>query len=145
MKMFCIIHGEFWKSPGDHKSGHGCPNCTCESRGEIKIICYLKNNDIRFIQQKKFNNCIYKGKLKFDFYIPSLNMCVEYDGIQHFQFTPRFHETEQDFKEQQFRDKIKTDYCTKNNIKLIRIPYTEFDNIETILENYFRYQYRAVN
>ena len=33
------------------------------------------------------------------------------------------------------RDKIKDDYCVKNNIKLIRIPYWEINNIETILIN----------
>lgn len=31
------------------------------------------------------------------------------------------------------RDNIKNKYCEENNIKLIRIPYTEFDNIENIL------------
>ena len=30
-------------------------------------------------------------------------------------------------------DTIKTKYCEDNNIKLIRIPYWEFDNIENIL------------
>lgn len=32
-------------------------------------------------------------------------------------------------------DKIKTDYCKNNNINLLRIPYTEFDNIEKIIKN----------
>ena len=40
------------------------------------------------------------------------------------------------FKSQQYRDKIKTEYCKNNNIKLIRIPYTDFDNIEKILNKY---------
>ena len=30
-------------------------------------------------------------------------------------------------------DNIKTEYCKNNNIKLIRIPYWEFDNIEQII------------
>ena len=33
----------------------------------------------------------------------------------------------------EIRDTIKNDYCKKNNINLIRIPYWEFDNIEKIL------------
>lgn len=33
------------------------------------------------------------------------------------------------------RDKIKNDYCKNNGIELIRIPYTEFDNIPKILRN----------
>jgi L-aspartate-alpha-decarboxylase len=31
-------------------------------------------------------------------------------------------------------DKIKTNFCKENNINLLRIPYTEFKNIEKILE-----------
>ena len=38
------------------------------------------------------------------------------------------------FVEGKIRDTIKTIYCKENNIKLIRIPYTEYDNIEKILE-----------
>ena len=33
----------------------------------------------------------------------------------------------------QKRDSIKTKYCKDNNIKLIRIPYWDFKNIDTIL------------
>ena len=32
------------------------------------------------------------------------------------------------------KDNIKTQYCKDNNIKLIRIPYWDFDNIEEILK-----------
>jgi hypothetical protein len=31
------------------------------------------------------------------------------------------------------KDNIKDNFCKNNNIKLIRIPYYEFDNIEKIL------------
>jgi uridylate kinase len=37
-------------------------------------------------------------------------------------------------KKQKIKDSIKTKYCKDNNIKLIRIPYTEFKNIENILK-----------
>ncbi len=48
-------------------------------------------------------------------------------------------QAKENLKNIQFRDKIKTDYCKSNNIKLIRIPYTEFNNIEKILDTYFNY------
>ena len=32
------------------------------------------------------------------------------------------------------KDRIKNEYCKNNSIKLIRIPYKQFDNIENILE-----------
>ena len=38
------------------------------------------------------------------------------------------------YLEQHKRDKIKNDFCKLNNIYLLRIPYTEFENIENILK-----------
>ena len=35
------------------------------------------------------------------------------------------------------RDNIKNNYCRENNIKLLRIPYWDYDNIENILSLYF--------
>jgi hypothetical protein len=39
---------------------------------------------------------------------------------------------EKKFKEQQIKDEIKTNFCIKNKIKLIRIKYNE--NINDILQ-----------
>jgi len=134
MIIVCPIHGEFLQKPSKHKQGHGCPKCN-NSNGEIKIFDYLRINNMIYEAQKRFVNCIYKKPLPFDFYLPELNICVEFDGEQHFKFVKRWHKTQEGFKIQQLKDKIKNDYCEKNNIKLIRIPYTEFDNIEELLDN----------
>ena len=37
--------------------------------------------------------------------------------------------TELDFKEAQYRDTLKNEFCIKNNIPLIRIPYTQLNKI----------------
>jgi len=58
--------------------------------------------------------------LPFDFYIPELNVCVEYDGIHHFK---PVHGVST-YEKTKNNDAIKTDFCMKNGIKLIRIPYT---------------------
>lgn len=61
-------------------------------------------------------------------------MCIEYDGEQHF-LKGCFGDTNgQVLLETQKRDNIKTQYCLDNNIKLVRIPYWEFNNIENILK-----------
>ena len=68
-------------------------------------------------------------------------MCIEYDGEQHF-IPVRFGKNETElqimkkFVTQQKRDQIKNAYCEENNIMLIRIPYTEYQNIENILNKY---------
>lgn len=96
---------------------------------EFKSILIHKN--ILFIYQKKFDDCVYKCALKFDFYIPDLNLCVELDGLQHFK-PVEFFGGEKSFLELQLRDQIKNTYCLEHNINLLRIPYTQFHRLEEI-------------
>ena len=67
--------------------------------------------------------------MPFDFYLPQYNICIEYDGEFHYKMIMGYDE----FINQKIRDTIKTVYCKENNIKLIIIPYWEFNNIENIL------------
>ena len=94
---------------------------------------YLDSRNIKYESQYKFNDCKSKTKLPFDFYIPSKNIVIEYDGRQHFEPIDYFGGFNS-FVEGKIRDTIKTIYCKENNIKLIRIAYWDFDNIEEILE-----------
>jgi len=131
VKIICPIHGEFWQTPHNHLKGQGCPKCN-ESKGEKIVNQTLTNFKLKFIREHKFDDCRYKYSLPFDFYIPKYNTCIEYDGEQHYKQVDRFGGIE-GFESIQRNDKIKTQYCLDNNIKLIRIPYTEFNNIEEIL------------
>ena len=51
------------------------------------------------------------------------NLCIEYDGEQHFM-PKEFFGGEEGFSRRQQLDKLKDKYCEENGIKLIRIPYT---------------------
>ena len=70
--------------------------------------------------------------MPFDFYLPDYNTCIEYDGELHYKAVDYFGGDDA-LGNTKCRDEIKTQYCKENNIKLIRIPYWEFDNIEEIL------------
>ena len=130
--IICKIHGEFTQRPDNHRNGQGCPRCS-SSKGELKVIEYLNNNNNnRYITQKSFKDCVYKGELKFDFYLPDENICIEYDGIQHYEVVEKFGGASA-LSLVKKRDLIKTNYCKDNNIVLIRIPYWDFDNIYEIL------------
>lgn len=124
----------FTQKVSNHLQGKACPICR-ESIGERTIANYLTNKDIDFIRQKKFKDCIYTTHLPFDFYLPNYNICIEYDGIQHFQPTKIFG-GETEFNKTKIKDAIKTKYCIFNKIKLIRISYR--DNILDILESHFK-------
>jgi hypothetical protein len=120
IKIICPTHSMFEQLPHNHLSGNGCPICK-ESRGEKEIRLFLKENNIYFIRGMKFSDCKNKLPLSFDFYLPNHNICVEYNGIQHYEFRPHFHRNKDEFILQQQNDKIKMEYCYKNNIRLIII------------------------
>lgn len=118
------------------KSGHttSCGKC-CISKGEDKIKEILQSLNINFEQQKKFQKCRDKALLSFDFYLPDYNCCIEYDGEQHYHGWGRAVDSKESLKVIQRRDSIKNNFCANNDIKLIRIPYTDFNKIN---ENYIQ-------
>lgn len=134
IKMKCEC-GKVYRSCIDYiKNGnYRCPSCSnVSSKGELEIKKILEEMDVNFIPQYKFSDCKYKRCLPFDFYLPDYRICIEYDGEQHFEIC--FSQSQEEFDTSIKRDKIKDDYCVKNNIKLIRIPYFEFKNIKRILK-----------
>ena len=132
IKILCKKCNEiFTQRPNNHLCGDGCPKCK-ESLGEKNISNILKKYDIQFKKQKTFKDCKHKCKLRFDFYLPDINTCIEYDGKQHFEAIEYFG-GEKQLKEQQIKDSIKNEYCKNNNITLLRISYKE-DLIEKLNE-----------
>ena len=81
---------------------------------------------------------INNGFLSYDFYLKDYNVLIEFQGIQHYEPISAFGGEEQ-FKIQQEHDSRKRAYAKQNNIKLIEIPYWDFDNIEEILEKELGY------
>lgn len=114
------------------KQGRRCPKCINKSSGENRIKEFLLNKSIDFKREHRFDDCKCKNTLPFDFYLVDYNTLIEFDGIQHFEIIDYFGGFDA-FVKLKIRDTIKNIYCEKNNIKLIRIPYWEFDNIEEIL------------
>ena len=131
VKIICKKHGEFSQCPYSHFNGSGCPTCS-ESKGEEVIRKYLISNGVEYIRQYKFIGCKSIKLLKFDFYLPNNNVCIEYNGRQHYESVEKFG-GKTELYNIQMRDKIKIDYCDNNNVKLIIIKYTD-KNIDTILD-----------
>jgi len=122
-------------NPSDLLNGHGCPCCNA-SRGEKMIHAYAKKHNIEYVPQYSPSECKYKYKLRFDVYFPQQQIIVEYDGRQHFEPIERWG-GEESFRYVQIRDEIKNQYCLENNIKMVRIPYWEYNNIDNILDTHF--------
>ncbi|MNN68932.1 hypothetical protein D3C81_1846780 [compost metagenome] len=69
-------------------------------------------------------------------------MLIEYNGEQHYE--PKSfgmkdeYEIINKFNQQQINDEIKHNYCEKNKLKFIVIPYWDKDNIKSILDNAYK-------
>lgn len=116
----------------DLKRGH-TTSCGCiKSKGETKLINLFIANNILFESQYYFNDCINPDTgayLRFDFYLPEYQCLVEYDGEQHYNYTNQGWNDKEHFEANQKRDQIKNEYCQNKNIKLIRIPYWDYDKL----------------
>lgn len=119
--------GHKWRvSLSNFRKGHRCKRCS-RSRGEHAIMMVLEHFNIPFeneytIPEKGFS------QLRFDFYLPEENMTIEYDG--------EFHYMElgiNNLEEIQRCDRRKDELCRMKNIKMLRIPYWDYKNIEDIL------------
>lgn len=105
------------------KTGH-TTSCGCiRSKGELEISQILLKNGIKFKKEFSFDDLKDMGKLKFDFAIFNKNdkliKLIEYQGIQHFDKKNPYY-SEEGLK----RDEMKREYCKKENIPLIEIPFT---------------------
>ncbi len=123
-----------------------CPNCESSSSGEVAVAKWLNDSNKEYIQEYKFKDCKNILPLPFDFYLPNYNLLIEYDGEGHyepFRFSKNKQKMLDKFNQQKKHDNIKNTYCKINNIKLLRIPYWEFDNIELILKEALFEKYSA--
>lgn len=107
-----------------------------QSKFERSIQDYLVWRNINFESQKTFDDCLSpKGfKLRFDFYLPDYQIMIEADGTQHYDKTNNYY-SEYLIK----RDSIKDKYCESHNIKMIRIPYSQYANKQYIEDHIDEY------
>lgn len=126
--IHCKKHDVIFSIPAfHHLKGRGCDKCSSESNSShaVRLIeRILTEMNISYSREVRFDSCRNVLPLPFDFYIESLNLCIEYDGVQHFK--PLKHwGGEKSFHNRNENDGIKTKYCQDNNINLLRLKYDE--------------------
>lgn len=134
----CKCNNEFKTSMISFNNGKkSCDKCSPKSKLEYITDLYLNNNNYNYETQHTFEDLLsIKGrKLKFDFiiYFKDYYILLELDGEQHFKPSNLFGEDK--FKTQVIHDKLKNEYCEKNNIILYRISYKELNNLELVLDD----------
>lgn len=127
----CPYHGlqkVYWTNLEKRR---GCPQCNehnkQNSKLSQKVERYLIENNIEYIREYKFDDCRNKRPLPFDFYLPQINFVIEVNGRQHYE---KAHfggcddeKAEKKFLKTQKHDVIKFNFCKKNSINYIAIPF----------------------
>lgn len=104
-----------------------CQRCTkSQSNLEYIIEEYLKEKQIKYEKQKRFIKCRNIRPLPFDFYLSKYKTVIEINGKQHYYENDMFDQT---LQERQRIDEIKKDFCIKNNINYIEIPFWKITNV----------------
>lgn len=122
------IRGHEWKiSPGNTIMGRWCSTCNesvLEKEAELCLQQFMLSYKRQFIVPKL-------PRKRYDFYFEycGIKFLIEMDGKQHFEYTPYFHESEEDFHSKQNVDILKNLIAHYFGYKLIRIDYTQKDNI----------------
>ena len=132
LKIRCKC-GKYFRTSYSNYHRHNvrkCHSCTAlASSGEIEVKTVLEELGIQYETEKRFDDCRDIKPLPFDFYIPSYNLIIEFDGQNHFYEVFPTHE------KTVAHDKIKNEYCEKNGINILRIPYWDGHNIKEIISN----------
>lgn len=127
----CRQHGVFKQIPNSHLSNTGgCPRCK-ESKGETRLRVFLEKHNIPFVQEYRIEPYQYR----YDFYVPSLNVLIEYHGQQHYKPVAIFG-GENAFKKTVKRDKAKREIARRNDFNMITLSYrgSLSNNLERILK-----------
>lgn len=106
-----------------------CPNCRNVSKGERKIISFLKEKGIKYKEQYRLDGF---KKAPYDFYLPEYNTLLEFQGIQHYEPVKKFggHPA---FLKQLEIDKKKKLLAEQEGYSFVTISYKDIDKIDGIL------------
>lgn len=120
----------YYKNKNEISEMLGVNNALCDKlSSKAEVIYLILKESYPDIQKEKTWGWLVNDKtgkpLWVDFYIPSLNIAIEFDGAQHFHYVERFHKTYEGFLESQYRDELKNKLLVENGIKLIRISYKD--------------------
>lgn len=123
--------------PGNFLRGLGCPRCSkIFSKGELAISNWFFINKVEYEYQVKIPEFL--GGKSFDFLVEHKNrkILIEFHGVQHFSPQP-FFGGEEKFRKQVQNDREKALFAEKHSYELLVIRYDEYENISSILSNFF--------
>lgn len=136
----CLTCGNTWNVKPEHiLRGVGCPVCVLHSKqssGERYVESFLDAHNFQYAYPKTFEDLRDTKKLHYDFYVPSINLLIEYQGQQHYY--PTLRQTEAKHAQQLGHDKLKREYAKTKGYHLLEIPFIENtpEKVSEYIQNY---------
>jgi hypothetical protein len=136
--IICPFHGPFEQIPAVHLGGSGCKACR-NPVGNLKIGRALKQQGVDFKEEFPISDEGWPMPLRLDFALfkdGKLTAAIEYHGEQHYR-PVSWSGGGEDAAQQEFgrirdRDERKRDWCNRNSVTLLEIPYTDLDLADQI-------------
>jgi len=100
-----------------------------------KIERFIEEGFPSYTLRKEKYVTYFNTQLFFDFYMPEFKLLIEVQGQQHYSFNKLYHFDITDFNKQQYRDSLKTQWASENNLKLLIL---KFDDIELMTKEQFK-------
>lgn len=136
----CKRCGYRWDSQTKSRTilGSGCPRCAQAgiSSGETHVRKALELLRLDYRTEHRFEDCRYIIPLPFDFviFLPGTQkvfLAIEFQGRQHYEEIEIWGGKE-GYEKRLLCDQIKRDWCEKNGVRLLEIPYT-VDSLEEVM------------
>jgi hypothetical protein len=106
-----------------------CPCSQVKSQGEENVTTIFTQYNVPF-EREVILPSLPRKRYDFRFVYNNRQYLLEFDGEQHFTYNDFHHRDEAHFRERQSVDILKTQHAYQNNYFLIRIDYTQIDNIQ---------------
>lgn len=133
VKIICSKHGIFNQTPNAHVlRKNGCPHCK-ESFGEKTIRLYCEEQGIKYITQKRYEDCRDVIPLPFDFLLPDKNILIEFQGEQHFHPIKKFG-GKKGFEYILKHDEIKRKWAKSKGFHYLELTKADLKNLNDILK-----------
>lgn len=114
----------------------GCPDCgRKKSKGELVLKNFFIKNNIEFIEEYKPEGLKHERQLSIDFYLPKVNLLVEFQGEQHFRPAVNYGGVET-LLPQLKRDQIKRKFAYDNKLELLAIEKYQLKDLDIIFSKY---------
>tara|TARA_B110000037_G_C16937298_1_gene431212 strand:+ start:102 stop:677 length:576 start_codon:yes stop_codon:yes gene_type:complete len=126
--------GQYYTAPkyipkGTKQKNNPTVNRHRESKGEAecrRVLQLLFKRKFASSRPDFLRNPVTGGNfnLELDCYDSQMKLAVEYNGIQHYIYTPYFQKSKEHFLNQKYRDDMKQRICKEHGVTLISVPYT---------------------